>query len=195
MKPLVIHGGLAGAVFWVAAGAWALGEATFAIRTTLVTKGRRDPSIIPLSLATYGAVGLAVWATYRAPDLALPGPGWWPVAAGLGLLVAGIWIRVWAIRELGRFFTYAVVVHEGHTVVDTGPYRRVRHPSYTGLLMAMLGLGLGLGTWLSIPVCLVPPLAGFSWRLVTEERVLAAELGEPYRAYMRRTRRLVPGVW
>jgi protein-S-isoprenylcysteine O-methyltransferase Ste14 len=80
-------------------------------------------------------------------------------------------------------------------VVDTGPYRLVRHPSYTGLLMASLGLGIALRTWLSIPACLVPPLIAFSMRLRHEEAVLARELGEPYRAYMRRTKRLVPGVW
>jgi protein-S-isoprenylcysteine O-methyltransferase Ste14 len=61
--------------------------------------------------------------------------------------------------------------------------------------MAALGLGIALGTWLSIPLCLAPPLIGFSLRLTHEERVLADELGEPYRAYMRRTWRLIPGVW
>ena len=77
----------------------------------------------------------------------------------------------------------------------TVPYRRLRHPSYTGLLMAALGVGIALANWLAIAACLAPALIGFSLRLLHEERVLAAELGEPYRAYMRRTRRLIPGVW
>jgi protein-S-isoprenylcysteine O-methyltransferase Ste14 len=87
------------------------------------------------------------------------------------------------------------VVQANHEVVDTGPYRLIRHPSYTGLLAIELGLGIALGTWLSIPACLLPPLIAFSARVLTEERVLARELGEPYRAYMARTYRLVPGVW
>ena len=61
--------------------------------------------------------------------------------------------------------------------------------------MASLGLGIALGTWLSIPACLVPPLIAFGVRLRHEEAVLVQALGEPYRAYMRRTKRLVPGVW
>jgi protein-S-isoprenylcysteine O-methyltransferase Ste14 len=87
------------------------------------------------------------------------------------------------------------VVQTDHKVVDTGPYRLVRHPSYTGLLTIELGLGIMLGTWLSIPACLLPPLIAFAVRLVTEERVLARELGAPYREYMARTHRLIPGVW
>jgi protein-S-isoprenylcysteine O-methyltransferase Ste14 len=61
--------------------------------------------------------------------------------------------------------------------------------------MASLGLGTMLGTWLSIPACLVPPMIGFGIRLRSEEAVLARELGAPYRAYMQRTKRLVPRVW
>ena len=71
------------------------------------------------------------------------------------------------MRELGRFFKFTVVVQADHQVVDTGPYRLIRHPSYTGLLMAALGLGIALGTWLSIPLCLAPPLIGFGIRLLT----------------------------
>ena len=130
---------------------------------------------------------------HRADGLTWPGPGWWPLVVGLAILTAGVALRVWAIRELGRFFTYAVLVHEGQRVVDTGPYRRIRHPSYTGLLLGMLGVGLMLGVWPATAVCFLPPVAAFSWRLAAEERVLATELGEPYRAYMAHTKRRCPG--
>ncbi len=115
--------------------------------------------------------------------------------SGLAVFAGGLALRAWAVHELGRFFKFTVVVQADHQVVDTGPYRLIRHPSYTGLLMIELGLGIALGTWLSIPACLLPPLIAFAVRLVTEERVLARELGDPYRAYMARTHRLVPGVW
>jgi protein-S-isoprenylcysteine O-methyltransferase Ste14 len=87
------------------------------------------------------------------------------------------------------------VIQTDHQVVDTGPYRLIRHPSYTGLLLAELGLGIALGTWLSIPACLLPPLIGFGLRLRSEEVVLARELGDPYGSYMARTKRLIPYVW
>ena len=191
MKPLAVHDPLAEAIFWIAVGSWWLGETVFAVRTTLTSEGRRDPSFFLLSLITFAAIFGGVRVAHAPGAAALPGPGWWPFAAGLTVLVAGVRLRLRAIRELGRFFTYAVVVHQGQRVVDTGPY----HPSYTSLLMGMLGMGLALGTWLSGPVCFLPPLIGFTLRLQSEERVLVVELGEPYREYMLRTKRLVPGVW
>ena len=83
------------------------------------------------------------------------------------------------MHELGRFFKFTVVVQADHQVVDTGPYRLIRHPSYTGLLMIELGLGIALGTWLSIPACLLPPLIAFAVRLVTEERCWPASSASP----------------
>jgi protein-S-isoprenylcysteine O-methyltransferase Ste14 len=194
LKPLVVHDGLAAAIFWTAAGAWMAGEMAFSIRTTWRSEGRRDPSFHLLTLTTLAALALGVLAAHGG-SLTLPGPAWWPLAAGLAVLAAGLTLRIWAIRELGRFFTYAVLVHPGQRVIETGPYRRIRHPSYSGMVLGMLGLGLALGTWLSAAACMLPTLAAFSLRLRSEERVLATQLGEPYRDYMRRTRRLIPGLW
>jgi protein-S-isoprenylcysteine O-methyltransferase Ste14 len=195
VPPLVVDDGWAAALFWALTGGWWLGETVLAVRTTLLGEGRRDRSFMLMTAITLGSLAGAIALAHSRDDLALPGPGWWPLAAGAALVVAGVGLRVWAIRELGRFFTYAVLVHEGQRVVESGPYRRVRHPSYTGLLAGMLGVGLMLGTWLSVAVAFVPSLAGFTGRLLAEERVLAVELGEPYRDYMRRTRRLLPWVW
>jgi len=193
MKPLAVHGGVAEALFWACAGGWGIFELVLALRTR--GDGGRDRSFVPLTLSVGAGLALGVLAARRAGDLTLPGPGWWPVAAGLAVFALGLLLRAWAVHELGRFFKFTVVVQADHRVVDTGPYRLIRHPSYTGLLMAELGLGIALGTWLSIPACLAPPLIAFAIRIRHEERVLAGELGDPYRTYMERTRRLVPGVW
>lgn len=192
MKPLAVHGGAAEDVFLACVIAWALFELALAIRV----RGGSGPdvSFVPLTLSVLGGLALGEFVARRA-GLTLPGPGWWPVALGALVFASGLGLRAWAVHELGRFFKFTVVVQADHQVVDTGPYRLIRHPSYTGLLAIELGLGIMLGTWLSIPACLLPPLVAFAIRLVTEERVLASELGEPYRAYMTRTHRLVPGVW
>jgi protein-S-isoprenylcysteine O-methyltransferase Ste14 len=192
MKPLAVHGGVAGGLWVACALAWALFELGLAIRVRGASG--RDRSFVPLTLAVLGGMALGQFVARRA-GLALPGPGWWPVALGMAVFALGLFLRAWAVRELGRFFKFTVVVQADHRVVDTGPYRLIRHPSYTGLLAIELGLGIMLGTWLSIPACLLPPLVAFAIRLLTEERVLARELGEPYRDYMARTRRLIPGVW
>ena len=192
MKPLAVHGEVAGSLWVACALAWALFELGLAIRVRGASG--RDRSFVPLTLAVLGGMALGQFVARRA-GMALPGPGWWPVALGMAVFTLGLFLRGWAVRELGRFFKFTVVVQADHRVVDTGPYRLIRHPSYTGLLAIELGLGIMLGTWLSIPACLLPPLVAFAIRLLTEERVLARELGEPYRDYMARTRRLIPGVW
>jgi protein-S-isoprenylcysteine O-methyltransferase Ste14 len=86
-------------------------------------------------------------------------------------------------------------VVDEQTVVDRGPYRWVRHPSYTGLLLTLVGLGLALGNWLSVLTLVVLPVAGLVVRIRVEERALLGALGEPYREYAGRHRRLVPGIW
>jgi protein-S-isoprenylcysteine O-methyltransferase Ste14 len=192
MKPLAVHSGVAMTIWSLCALAWALFELGLAIRVRGASG--RDRSFVPLTLSVVGGIALGQFMARRA-GLVLPGPGWWPVALGTLVFALGLALRARAVHELGRFFKFTVVVQTDHRVVDTGPYRLIRHPSYTGLLTIELGLGIALGTWLSIPACLLPPLVAFSIRLLTEERVLARELGEPYRAYMARTKRLIPGVW
>ncbi len=96
---------------------------------------------------------------------------------------------------MGRFFTLEVRVADGQSVIDSGPYRLLRHPSYTGALLSFLGIGLALGNWLSVAVLVVLPAAGFVRRIAVEEQALSAQLGESYRRYAATHRRLVPGLW
>jgi protein-S-isoprenylcysteine O-methyltransferase Ste14 len=170
-----------------------VGELTLMARTG--GRDTRDATTTLLTLTVMAGLAAAVVAAYEADGLAIGGPEWWPEVAGAALLAAGYALRVWSVRTLGRFFKYRVVVQEGHEVVETGPYAVLRHPSYTGMVLCSAGLGLMLGNWLSVALAALPTLAGFTVRLLSEERVLAAEIGDPYREYMTRTRRLVPGVW
>jgi protein-S-isoprenylcysteine O-methyltransferase Ste14 len=120
----------------------------------------------------------------------------WPLfVAGIALMIAGIALRQWSVVMLGGSFTVVVRVREGQEVIDTGPYRFVRHPSYTGLLITCAGYGLALGNWISILCALLVPLAGTVVRIHVEERALLEGLGEPYRRFAEGRKRLVPGVW
>ena len=112
---------------------------------------------------------------------------------GIALAVAGIALRWYAVITLGRFFTTRVITTPDQQVVASGPYRFVRHPSYTGMLLTVLGILLCSTNWLSL-ACFLIALPGFAYRIRVEERALTNALGDPYRDYMRRTKRLVPFV-
>ena len=113
---------------------------------------------------------------------------------GIFFMVLGIVIRQWAIAVLGRFFSRTVAVQERQTVVETGPYRYVRHPSYTGALIFFVGFGLALLSGGAV-LALVPIFAvAYGYRIQVEEKLLIAELGEAYVSYARRTKRLIPFV-
>ena len=120
----------------------------------------------------------------------------WPVfVLGLVLMCAGIAIRQWAVALLGQFFTVDIRVHPDQVVVDRGPYRWVRHPSYTGMIITFVGVGLALGNWAALAVLIVVPTAGLVVRIRFEECALLAGLGEPYRHFAASRARLVPGIW
>ena len=122
-------------------------------------------------------------------------PGRWVVLVlALVLLWSGVALRQWAVWALGRFFTVVVRVDDTQQVVDRGPFRWVRHPSYTGLLLSCAGIGVAMGTWLSLAAMAVLPTAGVLVRIRVEERALLTSLAG-YREYARGRRRLVPGLW
>jgi protein-S-isoprenylcysteine O-methyltransferase Ste14 len=111
---------------------------------------------------------------------------------GIALMVAGMAFRFYSMSLLGRFFTYQVAVHAGQTVIEAGPYRYIRHPSYTGGLITLAGIGLALGNWAGFLALLACAGTGYAYRMYVEEAALVGALGEPYKAYMHRTQRLLP---
>ena len=115
--------------------------------------------------------------------------------AGLVIFIPGALLRWYAIFYLGRYFTVDVRVAKDQQVIDTGPYRLIRHPSYTGAFMQFLGFALCIGNVWSMLVLMVPTLLVFSYRIHVEERALEEGLGEEYASYRRRTKRLIPFVY
>jgi protein-S-isoprenylcysteine O-methyltransferase Ste14 len=116
------------------------------------------------------------------------------LAFGLGILLmlAGILLRQYSIVVLGKYFTFDVAVQSGHTLIEIGPYRYVRHPSYTGALLTLLGFGLTLGNWAGLAAALLGMACAYAYRITVEEAALATAIGEPYRQYVARTWKLVP---
>ena len=115
--------------------------------------------------------------------------------AGLALLILGIIIRWTAIRDLGRYFTSTVRIRDNHRLIRTGMYEHLRHPAYTGALLAHLGLGMAFANWYSIALSSIPYLFAALYRIQVEEEVLVAEFGQEYLDYARNTKRLIPKVY
>jgi protein-S-isoprenylcysteine O-methyltransferase len=114
---------------------------------------------------------------------------------GLVLMLAGLLLRWWAIRYLGHLFTVDVAVAPGQPVIDSGPYKLIRHPSYTGALLVVVGVALCFGNFVSALVLIVTNAALILRRIRVEEAALARGLGSSYLDYMMRTKRLFPGVY
>jgi len=114
---------------------------------------------------------------------------------GAGLLLFGMAIRFYAIATLRRFFTVNVTLREGHRLIRSGPYRWIRHPSYTGSLLSFYGFALALqNVWAAI-ILVVPITYAFFVRMRVEEGVLRAAFPTEYADYERQTRRLVPFIY
>jgi len=153
-----------------------------------------DATLRTLWITILLAVTAGILVSTRAPWAAMSGARavFW---AGCALFGAGLSLRWYSIIYLGRFFTVNVAIHSGHEIIDTGPYARIRHPSYSGALVAFLGLALTLVNWLSLILVVAPIFWAFSRRIATEETALASALGSPYTNYMRRTKRLAPFIY
>lgn len=115
--------------------------------------------------------------------------------AGLLFISGGITIRLWAIRTLGRHFTATVQTSSEQPLVTHGPYALIRHPSYLGAYLAIVGSALLLQSWISLAVAALAMFFAYYHRINTEERTLAAHFGAGYVDYQARTRRLLPGIW
>lgn len=111
------------------------------------------------------------------------------------LFVAGLLLRWSALITLGRFFTVDVTIEKDHELVERGPFRIKRPPSYTGVLLAFVGFALSLRNWAALLVVLLPIGAAFVHRMNVEEEALSRAFGSRYTDYMRRTKRLVPFVY
>jgi protein-S-isoprenylcysteine O-methyltransferase Ste14 len=177
-------------------GWWAL-EVVLLVRDLVRRQGRRGRDrgtrvIVALSIGCAIVIGWLMrgWV----PTAGMPVADAF-AAAGVVVIWAGLALRVWAVLALGGSFRTFVEVDTDQAVVTRGPYRWVRHPSYSGLLLIALGFGLGAGNWLSVVICGVVPVLGLLPRIAVEESEMVWVLGDQYRGYQRTTHRLVPGLW
>src|SRR5713226_7531947 len=169
---------------------WAVFLAVYLPEFRLILRSRPQPgestdrgSMNLILLAGWIAFPAAFYIARAGRFNLAPGKVWF--FAGLGVLIFGSLLRRYCWRALGRYFTGNVKIQQGQTVIQQGPYRWVRHPSYTGGMIMHLGTGLALTNWMSALILLVASAVGYSYRVHVEEQALVAGLGESYQQYMR----------
>jgi len=184
-------------LYSVSIGAWVVFELILIIRDFVRGKGsteRDRGSRIVIRLALYATLIPAVVSPAVAPALRIPHHTL-VVLAGVIVIWVGLAIRLWAVVTLGGSFRTTIEVDAGQSVVSRGPYRWIRHPSYTGLLLILVGVGIGIDNWLAVAVCFILPPIALLYRIRWEEAELIRVLGDSYRAYESRTKRVIPGIW
>jgi protein-S-isoprenylcysteine O-methyltransferase Ste14 len=176
--------------------------ATFLVLERVFRRGSAAKALdsTPFDRGTTGAIGLAFLACLAlvliAPLLSRLGVGtfnghtlpW----AGIVGMVLGIGLRFWANETLGGAYTRTLRTVPGQSVISGGPYRVLRHPGYAGVLLMWLGAALALGNWIALVAMALVLGWAYGRRMNAEEEMLLASLGEEYRAYRRRTWRIVP---
>jgi protein-S-isoprenylcysteine O-methyltransferase Ste14 len=116
-------------------------------------------------------------------------------ALGLAIMLSGLVLRYWASKTLGKFYTRTLLVTTEQQIVDTGPYRWIRHPGYLADIGLFVGAGLAALNWIGTIVIAVVILPAYIYRMRVEESMLLTSFGEHYQAYRRRSKRLIPWVY
>jgi len=185
-------------VFWQALYLfWIAGEVVIAIGTRRTSESAsvqdRGTQIllwvtIVLSLTLSGFLRALLPAGFR----------WhvhWLNLISVMLFVVGLSVRIAAILTLGRSFTANVVTRPDQKINRSGLYRIVRHPSYLGMEIIFLAIGVHSGSWVAMITAFVPPTLAVLYRIRVEEAALIGAFGNEYEEYRQATKRLLPGLY
>lgn len=185
---------LARIVFFVSVGAFSAGELLQALhvrRGGTRVSGRAE---VVFRAMFFSGILLLPIGRALVPS-AVIGGGVSLFALGVAIGWLGLLLRWWSFVSLGKYFTVVVKTSADQPVVERGPYRVLRHPSYTGLLLAFAGGGLMWGNWVGTVGSVGLVLIALVYRLRIEERALGAALGNRYREFAAGRARLIPYVW
>jgi len=176
---------------------WVVSEVgiLFVTRTRRSSGDVRDRgSLAVLWLTIVGSLTAGIWIGRAHPPNIFAGASW-VQALSVGLLVAGLIVRWAAIFSLGNSFSANVAIHSTQTVYKSGLFRFVRHPSYSGLLLIFVSIGLYTLNWLGFALVIVPCTVALLYRIHVEEAALSAAFGKEYADYCRKTKRLIPAIY
>jgi protein-S-isoprenylcysteine O-methyltransferase Ste14 len=180
-------------VFDVSVAGFAVAEVSQAVKWRRGASRTDVRSEVTFRVVFFAGILMLPLSQAVAPGAVLSGAKIFLLGTLIGWL--GLLLRWWSFATLGAYFTTVVKTSADQVVVSRGPYRVLRHPSYTGLLAAFVGCGLMLGNWLGTAASSLLVLSGLIYRLLREERAMIDALGADYLAFAKDRARLVPFVW
>jgi len=155
----------------------------------VIEKSNRVSNLLVLMTIIF-SIGLANY--FATKNIAmLPS---WSFYPGIILMISGIILRQWSMALLGKFFSGTIGTQKGQVVVKKGPYKYIRHPSYTGALLIFIGLGLAFQSWGAVFILILLFSVAYGYRMHVEEKTLISELGEEYIEYKKSTKKLIPYI-
>ena len=162
-----------------------------------VERRRERASLIGILLQGFGYA--FIWAVHREYFSTIA-PLSKPLEIALAVLtvalsIASVWLVVASVKTLGKQWSFAARVVEGHKLVTEGPYNFVRNPIYTGMLGMLISTGLAVSHWLGLVLGLIVFTAGTLIRIHSEEKLLREEFGQEFDIYARRTSAIIPGIY
>jgi len=183
MLPLVLTDHTTALILNVCYFIWLIPEIihTFSHRIEASSRANDGYSNVVVRLCLGSSILLANWLMRVETWATIT---WHPIlifGIGIALILGGVAFRWYAIHVLRKYFSVQLGVQPGQTLMKAGPYRWIRHPSYTGSLITMLGFGLAFTNWLCLVSVPLIVLIGYSYRANVEERMLVTALGDPYR--------------
>lgn len=185
-----------GILSWVAFSVWALSEIYINIRTKLL---RQHISTTKVDKGSNWFIGIGIYlGAVIAFIFHYQNWGWvsQPVAIiGAVLMLAGVALRLWSIHVLGRYFTPVVSIDSDQKLIKDGPYKHIRHPAYTGMLITLTFLGLAFNSWIASCIILFMLSPCLIYRIHIEEKALISHFRSAYEEYCRSTWRLIPFLW
>ena len=183
-------------VFFIVYFIWLLSEILLnrLLRAKATDQQEADKNSLRLIWLT---VVLAIFAaTYISAKIYLPISAYaYITEIGLAVIIAGIILRLFIVRTLGKFFTVDVTIRKGHQLLKTGFYKKLRHPSYFASLISFIGYGISLNNWLSLILILIAVLTVFIYRISVEEKTLIAHFGNEYLDYKKKTYAIIPFIY
>lgn len=183
-------------IFIIVWGIWILSEVYFLGQRRSKSKGTSELDKNSLKIIWITIIISIFMGVLLKNITLLPISGYQYISyIGILLIVCGIFIRVIAIRTLGRYFTVDLSIQNDQKIVKKGLYKYIRHPSYTGSLFSFIGLGVSFNNWLSLIVIVIPIFISFLYRINIEEKVLLKQFGSEYIEYQQSTKRLIPLIY